>query len=151
MVAEIRTVCGAVVIVDEDDHARLCGYKWRLTTKGYAYRSHKGELRMHREIMGLQKRDGLVVDHINGNKLDNRRSNLRVCTVRQNNLNSPVTKRNKSGYKGVHWDKKYGAWRTSIQINRRTKHLGWFQDKELAYELYCLAADMAFGEFARHD
>ena len=102
---------------------------------------------MHREIMNAP--EGLVVDHINRNGLDNRKVNLRLATAMQNVWNS---KRNvntdSSKYKGVSWDKNKHKWRASIGIDRKTKHLGYFEDEKMAAKAYDKAAKEHRGEFA---
>lgn len=90
-------------------------------------------------------------DHINGNTLDNRRSNLRVVTRTQNNQNVTIRKHNKSGYKGVSLEKKTGRWVAVIQANNKRIHLGTFDTPEEAYAAYCEAAKKYHGKFARFD
>lgn len=85
-------------------------------------------------------------DHINGNKLDNRRCNLRICTPHQNNLNRP----NVTGkYKGVYWCKRLKKWMAQIMIGERNKYVGSFPNEEEAAFAYNEAAKKYHGEFAR--
>src|SRR5687767_14638664 len=111
---------GTDVIVDADDAILLERYAWHATERrpGYRYvernvrvgkRSRKAVL--HRLLAGAAP--GEVVDHINGNTLDNRRSNLRVCSRKQNARNSRRPAHNRSGFKGVSWDKQTGRWRAT--------------------------------------
>ena len=120
---------------------------------------------MHRliaERMGLKILD-LQVDHINGDKTDNRRSNLRVATNGQNRANSKLNDNNKSGLKGVHLKKRPASknrerkqrsdtmgdrWVAQINVNGKKYHLGNFDTKEEAHEVYSEAARKHFGEFA---
>lgn len=97
----------------------------------------------------MQPEDGFWVDHINGDTLDNRRSNLRLCTVSGNNHNRMKSKNNTSGYKGVSWLKQNQKWRAYIKVNSKDKHLGCYLDKEDAARAYDKAAKEYFGEFAR--
>jgi hypothetical protein len=103
---------GAVAIVDREDYEELSRYKWFLRTirgHSYAARRSKGKtILMHRVLM--QPPAGMVVDHIDGNGLNNRRSNLRVCTQGQNGCNSRP-RRNRTGFRGVQerGPGKYGA------------------------------------------
>lgn len=89
--------------------------------------------------------EGLVVDHINGNKLDNRRSNLRICTQSQN-LNGRNTNK---GYIGVSWDKFRGKWKANIGKDYQKIFLGRFDTAEEAARVYDEKAVELFGEFAR--
>ena len=144
-------------IVDPQDYPRLSRYKWRLCrTKGknvlYAERSVRlpggrySRLLMHRQL--IKAPEGYVIDHINGNGLDNRRANLRLATVAQNAWNS--RKRNpRSGYKGVCFASDKGLWRAAIVCHGRKIHLGYFKDKITAAKAYDSAAIKYYGEFAK--
>ena len=152
----IRLTQGKFAIVDPDDYPRLSKHKWRICrTKGknvlYAERSIRlpngkySRLLMHRQIIHVP--EGYVIDHINGNGLDNRKANLRPATVAQNAWNSK--KRNpRSGYKGVCFDKDKGLWRAAIVCNRKRIHLGYFKDKTTAAKAYDKAAKKYHGQFA---
>ena len=89
------------------------------------------------------------IDHINGIKDDNRWKNLREATCSQNKMNCGLSKRNKSGYKGVFWRKELGKWRASIKKDQKRIYLGHFDTKEGAAKAYNEAALKYFGEFAR--
>jgi hypothetical protein len=91
----------------------------------------------------------MVTDHINHNKLDNRKSNLRVCTDLQNARNSTYRPNNTSGFKGVSLRKKYGTWSADIKINYFHKFLGYFSSPEEAAHAYDNAAKEIYGEFAK--
>ena len=115
---------------------------------GYAYIYSRGKyIAIHRIITNCPY--GMVVDHINGNKLDNRKSNLRFCTRVQNRMNVTKYKNNKSGYKGVYWDKSHNIWRASITYNGRTVGLGRSHDRKYLASLYDMKAKEVFGEYAR--
>ena len=92
----------------------------------------------------------MVVDHINGNGLDNRRSNLRVCTRSENGMNRGKNKNNKSGYKGVAWHEKAKLWRATLGLKGKIIHLGDFADKSEAYRAYVEACKKYHKEFARY-
>lgn len=92
--------------------------------------------------------EGMVIDHINGNRLDNRLCNLRVATPTQNNQNHRPRK-SKSGLKGVVWHGHAKAWQARIKINGKEKSLGLYKNKLLAYDAYVANAIQSFGEFAR--
>jgi len=87
-----------------------------------------------------------MVDHRNGNGLDNRRANLRPATKSQNGANRLIAASNKSGFKGV--DLKKGRWRAQIKVVGSKIHLGYFDLAEEAARAYDMAAIEAFGEFA---
>jgi hypothetical protein len=93
--------------------------------------------------------DDMQIDHINGNTLDNRIDNLRLCTSTENNANRRAHIRNKSGYKGVSWDKNKQKWLASIMANRVFYRIGFFDDPKLAHIAYCKAASELHGNFAR--
>jgi hypothetical protein len=156
---------GRFALIDPADFPRLNRYKWRLCrTRGknvlYAERSIRlpngrySRILMHREVLSLSKGElikapaGYVIDHINGNGLDNRRANLRLATVAQNAWNS--RKRNsRSGYKGVWFAADKGLWRAAIVYHGRRIHLGYFKDKIAAAKAYDAAARKYYREYAK--
>lgn len=140
-----------VAIVDDEDYASLSRRRWRLSTKGYAERTgiKKGEtarstILMHREI--LKVKSGMWVDHINGDKLDNRRNNLRLVTPSQNRMNS-VGRTNI--LKGVSWNAKKKNWLASIRLEGKTIYLGSFTNQKDAALAYDRAAKKLFGRYAK--
>jgi hypothetical protein len=150
---------GTHAIVDDADFEVLSGITWGVNSEGYPVRRKSLEGRrymvgMHREIMGCTKGDGRFIDHVNGNVLDNRRSNLRFCSKAENSRNRKRHAGNKSGFKGVSPKQKTPTsrvrWVAQILIAGKKKHLGRFDTPEEAHEFYCLAADMLFGEFSNH-
>ncbi len=141
---------GAVAIVDDADFERLSCMSWYLSSEGYAVRSSKElgtVVRMHREILGVDCPP--QVDHRNGVRLDNRRTNLRACTKSQNNMNARKRERTTSRFKGVYWLTANGRWRAKITLDGRSKHLGLFDEEVAAAAAYNAAATQHFGEFAR--
>jgi hypothetical protein len=144
---------GKVAIVDDEDYESLSQFKWyavKCAKTFYALRKKplsqlRIAIRMHREIINPPV--GFFCDHINGNGLDNRRSNLRIVTNAQNQLNKGVYKTTATGKKGVIID--HGKYRASIKMNRRSKHLGMFKTAEEASAAYQKAAKELFGEYAR--
>ena len=126
----------------------LLQYTWRLRNRGYIYRKVQGkEIWLHNEIMCPQ--DGYVVDHINGDKLDNTRDNLRVCTQADNMKNLKLSTSNTTGIKGVGWRSHCNKWRAYIQCDGKFIHLGNFDNKEDAIKARKDAEVKYFGEFAR--
>lgn len=90
-----------------------------------------------------------LIDHINGDPGDNRWRNIRPATEAQNNANRRKQRNNKSGFRGVHWDKESGRWRAAIRVNKRLISLGRFSTKESAHSAYCKASAQLFGDFGR--
>lgn len=103
---------------------------------------------MHRQILGLQKGDGIKSDHRNGNGLNNQRYNLRKCTTQQNGFNR-TCQSHSSQYKGASWDTKTKKWRAQIQLNENTFRLGSYETEIEAAKAYNRKAKELFGEFAR--
>jgi hypothetical protein len=99
--------------------------------------------------MGLEYGDGKSVDHINGNPLDNRRENLRICTQQENSWNQRKRRTNTCGFKGVYWDKGAKKYQAQICKDGKRKYLGLFDCPEKAHEAYCKAAQELHGEFSR--
>lgn len=100
---------------------------------------------MHREILKDALTSGMQVDHINGNGLDNRRSNLRICTRSENARNRGMYRNNKQGLKGV---KKNGSgFSAEVMADRKLHYLGTFQTPQEAHAAYCSAASVLHGEF----
>ena len=87
---------------------------------------------LHREVMGLGASDPRVVDHINGDPLDNRRENLRVVTQAENCQNSRTRVRGSSRHRGVSWDSRYGCWRAYGRVDYVQHHIGYFDDEDEA-------------------
>lgn len=139
---------GKFALVDDADFDYLSQWKWYVA-HGYAVRTdnrrHR-QVRMHREL--LQAPSGMDVDHANGDRLDNRRRNIRVCTRSQNVANTFVAKQNRSGYKGVSWKTSNQKWCAQIRVNNRVIHIGLFADIKEAARAYNKAAKASFGEFA---
>jgi hypothetical protein len=92
--------------------------------------------------------DGKQIDHINGDKLDNRKANLRVCTNGQNHMNIKKYAGKTSKYKGVWWNKERGKWQTDIKLDKKKRYVGRFEDENEAGLAYNAAAIALFGEFA---
>lgn len=117
-----------IAIIDPEDLERVLEYNW---SWGGRYVRGNGVIRsisLHRYILNYKgKKD---VDHINGNTLDNRKENLRICSHSKNIINSKKRNDNTSGHTGVYWDKNKNKWRAQIVIKGKTKSLGYFINKE---------------------
>ena len=131
------------VKIDLDDVDRVSQYKWHIS-HGYAC-CNENKIRLHRLIMDCPK--DMVIDHINRNRLDNRKCNLRICTMQQNCMNQNKRSNNTSGYTGVLWDKAKNKWTARIKVNYKQIFLGYFNDLEEAIEVRKEAEIKYFGEY----
>jgi hypothetical protein len=156
-----------IALVDKEDYPRVKEFRWSLLIPGhfiyartkiprpdgtwYDTTSGKRERRMstvqlHRLITNAPK--GMVTDHINHNGLDNRKSNLRVCTNAENMRNQQSHKGSTSIYKGVCWDKAAGKWRAQIMFERKDIYIGCFTDEKEAARASDAKAKELHGEYA---
>ncbi len=142
---------GAFALVDVSDFAALSKFNWCLAVRGYAARRKNGRvIPMHQEITGTKG-----IDHKNRNKMDNRRTNLRVASQLNNtrNRDSLTTSHNPSGirtsvFKGVCWSSARKHWRANIGVGGKQKYIGVFASEEAAAKAYDVVALKLFGEFA---
>jgi hypothetical protein len=126
----------AHAVVDEVDHLWACQFRWHITEAGYAARSQRRgpeckpyRMFLHREILGLKHGyKGVVVDHIDGDPLNNVRENLRAVTHAQNCQNRKLPADNKSGYRGVSWKADVGRWRVQVMVDGERTVVGYFDD-----------------------
>lgn len=144
---QIQLTKGFFAVVDDEDYEALNAFKWRLGSRNaYAVRAEKGKMvQMHRVILGLEKTDPRVADHIDGDTLNNTRANLRAATRSQNAANIHLKKT--SGYKGVTFHKKAGKYQAALHGIYRT-HIGLFDTAEEAALAYNETATRIYGEYA---
>lgn len=146
MPKQILLTRGQFSIVDDEDFDYLNQWKWNCTKQGYAVRlegAKRSRITIHQKL--LNPPSGYDIDHINGDKLDNRRSNLRICTRAQNSRNQ---KKRTGLYKGVSWNKSKNKWIAQICFDYKNKHLGNFTNPIDAAKAYNEAALKYHGEFA---
>lgn len=146
-----RSDPGAVTVVDDEDYPFISQWNWRLSDNGYAIRhvSHQGKkyvIRMHRVLAGAP--EGAQVDHVNGDRLDNRRANLRLATNRENSCNRNRRRKVLVRLKGVYQTRSGNRWYSRIRVSGRAIYLGTFDSKEDAARAYDKAAKMHHGRFA---
>ena len=142
---KIKVGKSSYALVDDSDYVELSQYKWHLCN-GYASRvepsyslPRQKRIYMHQEI--VEPMDGYITDHINGDRLDNTRSNLRRCTYQENNRNRKVA--------GVDYMKKARIFRARIQVDGKRIVLGCFKTKAIAAQAYKEACLKYFGDFSQ--
>lgn len=139
------------VIVSSKDKELIEKHKWSINSKGYLRRHGPKvngkwtKIYLHREILNCP--NNYQVDHINGNKLDNRRENLRLCTNMLNHYNMPKRSNNKSGVTGVYFSNKLKKWVAEIKANKIKIYLGSFNNIRDAESVRKLAEEKYFGDF----
>jgi len=142
---------GGVSLVDDQDFSKVSGYKWFRKRNDYngevAVTTGRPREYLHRLVMEAPK--GMNIDHINGNGLDNRRKNLRICTPAENSRNSKIYSNNTSGFKGLTWHKGSKRWIVRLTKNYKRIHIGYFTDVLEAAKAYNAAAIKHFGGFAK--
>ena len=144
------TAKGESFLIDIDDLEKIKPYCWGLDSKGYirAYGHKKDRTRiaLHRFILNAP--DNMAVDHINRNPLDNRKSNLRLCTLSENSKNIGIRSNNTSGATGICWDKRMNKWYARIYSEGKNIYLGSFNDFEEARMARLKAEEKICGEFS---
>jgi hypothetical protein len=164
----VVNISGHDVMLDDEDVERVVVLKWcvdryAVKKRGQCYfkhtinyikndgKGHTCKQMVHRFIMGCIPGDGKVVDHIDGNTLNNQKSNLRICTMAENSRNRKRNKNNTSGYKGVSYSAQRKKWQAQIRVDGGIEYLGLFADPTSAHEAYKEAALKYHGEFARFE
>ena len=121
--------------------------------RGYKYLSvYKRKYYVHRVIWLMHYGTfPKAIDHIDGNRLNNRIENLRECSNSENLCNSKIKSNNTSGFKGIHWFKPKQKWRARLSLNKKEYHVGYFDEKEDAINAILEARLKIHKEFARHE
>lgn len=146
------TQSGEKFYFDKEDYDVVKQYCWSIDSQnGYIKTTDKinntGKLYLHRLVMGCKKGDGIIIDHINRNKIDCRKSNLRTVNSSQNVMNSSIRSDNTSGIKGVYWNSRRNKWSAMITANKEGIFLGnydKFEDAEIARKI---GEEEYFGEY----
>jgi len=151
MVSILTLTKGKFTIVDDGDFEWLSQWKWTFCNTGYAYRigpraEGRKKIYLHRLVAGVEKGD--EVDHIDRNKLNNTRGNLRKCSRRENSCNNIRRSKKSSKYKGVFLKKRDNKWCAQIKVGGNSKHIGIFDRQEDAALAYNAMALVVHGEFA---
>lgn len=134
-----KKVGGEVVYskISPEDYEWASKHNWRINGGGYVKRNgsrdaegHRPDVILHRVILGLEKGNPLTGDHINRDRLDNRRENLRAVTLAENNRNIPACSGSTSRHRGVCWYAKIGKWRAAAEFEHVATHLGDFSHED---------------------
>ena len=152
-------ISGYRVLIDEEDYNLIKEYKWTVNAPKKANEKYYVQydfyengvhhaILMHRLIMGCRYGDKLFVDHINGNTLDNRKCNLRVCDIAENTRNQQKHKDSNNPYKGIKYSKRDKLWCARIQFNKKRIYIGYSKDPIEAAKAYDRKAIELHGEFA---
>lgn len=155
---QISIYGGHFALVDDEDFEYLSQWKWHLTKNGYAQRSkNMGKIngkvkiktyKMHKQIMG-ENLNFPNIDHKDGNKLNNQRSNLRLATFSQNSVNKKPQDNCLSAFKGASLVNRPKKWRARITVNGKTISLGYFYNEAEAAVAYDKASKIYHKDFSR--
>lgn len=132
-------------LIDDEDFCLVSKYNWYLTDNGYARTSTPKKMYMHRLILGLKSKK--QCDHINGNRIDNRKINLRACKESENHYNVGVRTDNNSGFRGVSYDKDRNKWLVSLTKDGKHNYGGRFKDINIAIKRCVELSRKLYGDF----
>ena len=139
-----------IALVDDEDYDAVAQHSWCNNGYGYAIAQIRGKsVRMHRWLLGAG--DGQEIDHVNRNKSDNRRSNLRFCTHAENMMNraeveTGIPSNSTTGLKGVSWRESHGKYSATLWDNGKAVHIGYFSTAEQASRTYKRVSRILKGE-----
>lgn len=154
MIIESKVYGTIIVKIDNDDLEKCSKLTWHYAKNKdskYIQTRVKGKMiKLHRYIMNIDN-SSLLVDHINRDTLDNRKSNLRICTYQQNSFNKSIRIDNTSGITGVSFHKINNKWRAKIKYNNLTIHLGYFEDINEALINRRVAEEILFGKYSPNE
>lgn len=143
----IITKKGEKILIDIEDFEKVKKYSWCISKTGYPVANINGKvIKLHRYLLNV-KNSKIIIDHKNRNPLDNRKSNLRICTQLENARNTTVSKNNNTGYLGISLTAQ-GKYRARITVNRKEIRLGNYEKIEDAINARKKAEKIYFGEFA---
>lgn len=138
-------------IFDVDDYDLVSQYHWFVGDRGYVLTSRldkNGLISLHRLVMGVEDSGYPLVDHINQNKSDCRKCNLRFASQSLNQMNVSNWKSNKTGVRGVFWNSQKGKWQARINLNKKNYHLGFYDNIEDAKAARKEAEEILYKEFS---
>ncbi|MDR2176901.1 MAG: HNH endonuclease [Treponema sp.] len=142
----VINIKGQNILIDDDMYDYIISKKWHFTKDGYIYRHEKEKsVYLHKIIMNCPEH--LTVDHINHNKNDLRRENLRICTIHENQMNKNLQCNNTTGYKGVTFNKRANRYIAKITVNRKVIYIGIYLTGTEAADAYNKKGKELFGEY----
>ncbi len=146
------TQSGDKFYFDKEDYDLVRQYCWCVDSQnGYLKTIDKinktGKLYLHRLVMGCQKGDGVIIDHIDRNRVDCRKSNLRTVNTVQSAINKGIKTNNTSGKVGVSWHNACNKWESYITVNKERIRLGFYEDFDDAEKMRVEAEEKYFGEY----
>ncbi len=147
MIGYGRLSTGEVFCFDAEDYRKISDRTWYKCNASPGYVGDRKGFCIHRVILAAP--EGCEIDHINLNPLDNRKSNLRICTHQQNQCNQPLQRNNTSGATGVHYYTARGKYRARIKYFQRELHLGYFSTFLEAAQARNVGVKILFGEYGR--
>lgn len=148
-IAYLQLTKGMFSLIDADCIPLLVGKNCYISIQGYALTARKRvKIQIHRLLM--KPPADMQVDHINGNPLDNRKSNLRLCTAAQNAKNRRVNKTSATGFRGVYYETRLKQYRAYMYVDGRRMHLGLARTPEAAHAIHESKSIELIGEFTRN-
>lgn len=142
---------GREFLFDIEDYDLIKGFHWKSDNRGYILcqiKKHGKVKSIYLHRISANPPSGVSIDHINGNKFDNRKCNLREVTQTQNCYNKPLSSKNKSGVTGVFWHSKKNKWLVNISHNNQSVYIGLYEKFEDAVQARYEAEDMYYGEYS---